>query len=152
MLWVAGYSPGELVELSFNDSLKTELFADENGFIFPSSNIPLPVIALPYMDMRLTVTGKTLQNGELVDSKDNGMKPLSYGVSTDKLNDEQCKPTSRIVGVYAITDDITKKQLSNNPVQVTLNTNIIHTGKIVDGKVVRQIDKSTKNCTIHGER
>lgn len=150
LLWLAGFVPGTLVHISFNDYIAGIQISDDNGFIYVTNNVPLPTVVLPLNDMRVTITGLALVNGLIVRSTTSGMQQMSYNVSTeDGQND--CSPKSAIWGVYATVSPLDRRTMSKTPIKVTFPFAIISPKKIVNGKVVQQIEYSTRSHIVkHG--
>lgn len=136
LLWLAGFVPGTLVNITFNDYTAGNQLSDDNGFIYVTNNVPLPTGVLPYNDMRVNITGLALVNGLIVRSTTSGMQQMSYNVSTEDVQND-CSPKSAIWGVYATVSPLDRTTMSKTPIKVTFPVAIISPKKIVNGKVVR---------------
>ena len=144
LLWLAGFVPGTLVNITFNDYTAGVQLSDDNGFIYVTNNVPLPTGVLPYNDMRVNITGLALVNGLIVRSTTSGMQQMSYNVSTEDVQND-CSPKSAIWGVYATVSPLDRTTMSKTPIKVTFPVAIISPKKIVNGKVVQQIEYSTRS-------
>ena len=147
LLWLAGFVPGTIVDITFNDYTAAVQVADENGFIYVTNNVPLPTGVLPDNVMRVNIRGEALVNGLTVTSTTSGMQQMSYNVSTEDVQND-CSPKSAIWGVYANVSPLDLKTMSKTPIKVTFPATIIHPKKFVNDKVVQQIEYSTRSYIV----
>ena len=155
LLWIAGFAPNIHVLISFND-LVFSSYADDNGFVYVTNNVPLPICALPYNEIRVTVYEVLDDNGRLKLPKTITQK-MSYNVSTnselESWND--CIPKNAIWGVFAILSEENKnkicyninKKIGGEPITVTFPV-VINVFPEIDGKIVQKYEYSTRSGLI----
>lgn len=151
LLWLAGFLPGTIIEISFNDFVASRQVADENGFIFVTKNIPLPTSFLQYDDMRVNITGQVLKDNLVQNSNTSGIQNMSYDVASLQTDRNSCSDTPDSVwAVYTNIDKEKRKQRASTSIDVMFPSIIFGPKKLEDGKVVQKISKTTQTYTIKG--
>lgn len=131
LLWFSNLVPGGKYQLSIND-FKIPMTANSQGMIFPA-DIPFPVAAIPYADIRLTIfPGSTLDPGgksPLVVSvpRDDYEVVTSDGITEINIDNtwylSNCGPTTsvQVIGVYNLLTNDQRKKIAVTPINITFN-------------------------------
>lgn len=119
--------------------------ADENGFLFVTENIPLPVDVIPYQDITVKIWGMVVKDGYMQVATTTGVENKAYSLSSNKT-ENKCDQTQNIWGVYDILPK--DKNRKNETFKVSFPATIFNPKQLVDGKIVQKIDKTVRTYIV----